>query len=101
MDQFTSKDRERLVRVEDQIENLCKAVDKFIQQAESDKGFSRCSARAVKWEEMEKYQKRFDGFVTWFYRSIVGAVLAGLATLILSHLGFLESLIRGLTGEGP
>lgn len=82
---FTMRDRERLVRVEDAVADLCKDLKDFMKQAKSEEGFPRCSARKIKWDQVKDHQDKVESFITWFYRSIVGATfLAGLG-MVWSH----------------
>jgi len=100
MTEFTSQDRERLKGVEDGVHYLRNSVDKFIAQAESDTGFPRCAARQVKWKDTEEHQKRVDNFITWFYRGIIGILVAAFVSSVWTHSGAIMKVLSSL-GEGP
>ena len=92
MGEFTKEDRERLVRVEDAVTT----IKDFMKTAASDQGFPRCAARKIKWDQVEKHQKKVESFITWFYRSIVGATILAVITIIWSHIDKFEKVTTTL-----
>lgn len=102
MTEFTTRDRERLVRVEDSVGTLCRKLDKFMQQAESDTGFPRCAARSVQWDNIKKHQAKVENFITWFYRGLVVTALVLLITEGFTYAKALYSVFSKITpGEFP
>ena len=91
--QFTILDRERLVRLEDGIENLTTAVSDFVDTATSDTGFPRCAARDVKLNHLEKTQSTHSSFITWFYRTVAGITLIVIITVLRSYSSSIAELI--------
>jgi hypothetical protein len=100
MSEFTVQDRERLVRVETAVGGLADDLREFVDTARSDTGFPRCAARAVKWDDNDKQQKKVDNFITWFYRGIIGILVAAFVSSVWSHSTTIMKVLSSI-GEGP
>lgn len=102
MTEFTAKDRERLKGVEDNVCHLRKTMDKFMEQATGPVGFPRCAARAVEWKNIHDHQKRVEGFITWFYRGLIGVALVFLLSEGVTYAKYIVKIFSKITpGEFP
>jgi len=100
-DQFTVKDRERLVRVEEKVDDLCDDFKQFIKTAASDVGFPRCAARAVEWKNIHIHQQKVENFINWFYRGLVVLALTFLLSQGYSHSHAILKALTQVFGESP
>jgi hypothetical protein len=79
MGEFTARDRERLAKLELGVDTLLKSFDEYREVATSQVGFPRCAIHTEKLNRIENSAK-------WLSRTVVGAIILGLAGTIFGWL---------------
>jgi hypothetical protein len=78
MPEFTNEDRERLVRVETNVENLTNSFDNYLEVAVGEIGFPRCATHREKLDNIEKRQSNTR-------TAVVGGIVLIIVTLVTTH----------------
>lgn len=76
MSEFTSKDRERIVKLEVNVAALVKSFDEYKEVAVGNVGFPRCAVHTEKLERIENSAK-------WLSRTVVGAIIIGVVGTVI------------------
>jgi hypothetical protein len=79
MSEFTARDRERLAKLEVNVDTLVKSFDEYKEVAVSQVGFPRCAIHTEKLTRIENNAK-------WLSRTVIGAIVLGMVGTIFGWL---------------